>query len=109
MLDTYTSSKPASSYFFSCSAWPAGSGPHGADLRVISGVTSCEACSKCLGDGSTWDSSPGTPALAHSRCAISTPSSSVGAQQPLKPPCTGLSPAPPRDLLTRSGAGVVEM
>ena len=50
---------------------------------VDSRVTSSEACSKCCGDGRTWASSPGRPAFAHSRCAWSTPSSSVSAHADL--------------------------
>ena len=59
-------------------------------------MMSCDACSKCFGDGSTSDSSRGRPELAHSRCAVATASSSVDAQDVLNPPCTGLSPPDPR-------------
>src|SRR5215212_1217280 len=92
MFATYTSSYPADTNDRICSTCSSTLSPATTLSAVEERVTSWEACSKCCGEGSTCASSPGSPALAHSRCAWSTPSSAVAAQATLKPPWAGLPP-----------------
>lgn len=88
---TCTSSKPASVNALTCWTYGSESGPVG--RLSMSDVTSWLACSKCFGCGNTCANSPGSSSFGQSRCAVSSPSSTVGAWQTLNPPCAG--PFPP--------------
>src|SRR5215213_2617627 len=70
------------------------SGPHGTASAIISSVTSEDACSKCLGVGSSWASSPGSCSLGQSRCAVLRAAASSSLQQTFVPAWTSLLPQP---------------
>jgi len=90
--------------------WRAGSFPAVTDPRVWSSVTRVSACSKCSGVGSTWESSPGRPAVGQMVWARWTPSSSLGAEATSNPTCAvAPSLAALRKRWSRSASGMVLM
>ena len=110
MLATYTSLNPASTNGANASTCSATSGPKAPFSANFSRVTSSAACSKCCGLGSTWLSSPGTPALGHSAYAASMASSREGPHATLKPAWVGASaPFASRKVATESASGLVVM